>query len=259
MLRIAKTLLSAQYAHMLEYRAEIFLWALAGSLPIIFLGVWLEASQGGNFGLSPEQFARYFLGVMLVRQFTTVWVIWDFEKEIIEGTLSFKLLQSLDPVWHHVSLHLAEKMTRIPLIFVFFGLFFGLYPQSFWIPSFGQVVLFILSLVMVFTLRFLIQYTFAMMAFWTERASSIEQCWHLFYQFLSGLIAPLEVFPDVVRNLVLITPFPYLVHFPSAILTGLPVNIPQGFLVMFAWCAFFYFCNRWLWKKGLKQYSGMGA
>ncbi|CCQ61415.1 similar to ABC-type uncharacterized transport system permease component [Crocosphaera watsonii WH 0401] len=41
--------LSVYYAHMLEYRAEIFFWVLSGSLPIILMGVWIQASQGGDF------------------------------------------------------------------------------------------------------------------------------------------------------------------------------------------------------------------
>ena len=38
--RIIRVLLGAQYAHMLEYRAEIALWALSGVLPFIMLSVW---------------------------------------------------------------------------------------------------------------------------------------------------------------------------------------------------------------------------
>jgi ABC-2 type transport system permease protein len=39
----------------------------------------------------------------------------------------------------------------------------------------------------------------------------------------------------------------------------LPVNIAQGFLVMIGWILFFLALNRWLWRRGLRQYSGMGA
>jgi len=213
--RKAKTLLSAHYAHMLEYRAEIFLWALSNSLPIILMGVWIEASQNGDFDFSPQEFARYFFSVLLVRQFTTIWVIWDFEREIVEGKLSLRLLQPIDPVWHHVAL--------------------------------------------AFILRFAIQYTFAMLAFWTERASAIQQFWGLFYIFLSGAIAPLEVFPDTVRQILEWTPFPYMMHFPAILLMGLPVNFGSSILIMIGWTIVFIMLNRWLWRKGLKQYSGMGA
>lgn len=258
-LRIAGTLLSVYYAYMVEYRAELLLWVLSGSLPLILMGVWMQAAQGGQFGLSPVEFARYFLAAFVVRQFTVVWVIWEFEREIVEGRLSFRLLQPIDPVWHHFMSHFAERFARLPFAFLLIALFFLLYPQSFWLPSLGTLLLFLFVIGFAFALRFLIQYTLSMFAFWTERASALEQFWLLFYLFLSGLIAPLEVFPPVMREIALWTPFPYLIHFPASILVGLPIDLVKGLFVMAGWCALFYGVNRWLWRRGLKQYSGMGA
>lgn len=258
-IRKAKTLIWVYYAYMLEYRAELLFWALSGTLPLILMGVWVEASQGGQFGLSPVDFVRYFLAVFLVRQFTVVWVIWEFEREVVEGKLSFRLLQPLDPGWHHIASHFAERFARLPFALLLVGLFFFLYPQALWLPRLDQVLLFIAGTVMAFILRFLMQYTFAMFSFWTERANAIESFSFLFLLFLSGMIAPLEVFPPVVRTIALWTPFPYLINFPASLLIGLPQNIVGGFLAMLGWSTIFFLLNRWLWHRGLKQYSGMGA
>lgn len=253
------TFLSVYYAHMLEYRAEIFFWVLSGSLPIILMGVWVEAAQGGKFELTSVEFARYFFCVFQVRQFTNVWVIWDFEKEVIEGKLSFKLLHPFDPGWHHVSRHIAEKITRFPIAILLTLLFFWLYPKAVWMPEIIDIFLCLIAILFSFTLRFLIQYTFAMFAFWTERASAIQQFWFLFDIFLSGMTAPLDVFPSAIRDIVMWTPFPYTVYFPAALLTNIPVNIITSFVMMLGWIGIFFIINRWLWKRGLKQYSGMGA
>ena len=255
----ALTMLSVYYAYMVEYRAELILWVLSGSLPIIMMGVWTQAAQGGQFGLSAVDFARYFLAIFIVRQITVVWVIYEFEKEVVEGKLSPRLLQPLDPVWHHVASHISERAARIPFTLLLIGLFFVLYPQAIWVPSLGNLLLFSLAVVLAFTLRFLIQYTLAMFAFWTERASALENLWFLFYLFLSGLIAPLKVFPEPVRVAALWTPFPYLLNFPASLLVGLPVDVTRGFLSMVGWILLFLGINRWLWRRGLKQYSGMGA
>lgn len=257
--RKALTLLSVYYAYMVEYRAELILWVLAGSLPIILMGVWIQAAQGGRFGLTPVDFARYFLAVFIARQITIVWVIYDFEREIVEGKLSPRLLQPLDPVWHHIASHLSERLARIPFVLLLIVLFFLLYPQAFWLPSLGRFSLFVLAVALAFALRFIIQYTIAMFAFWTERATALENFWFLFYLFLSGLIAPIEVFPESVRTVVLYTPFPYLIDFPASLLVGLPVDVARGFLSMVGWLLVFLGANRWLWRRGLKRYSGMGA
>ncbi|UZQ56063.1 ABC-2 family transporter protein [Trichothermofontia sichuanensis B231] len=258
-LRLPATLLSVYYAYMLEYRAELLLWALSGSLPIILMGVWTQAAQGGQFGLSAIAFARYFLAVFLVRQLTVVWVIWEFEKEVVQGKLSFRLLQPLDPVWHHVASHLAERLARVPFTLALLGLFFLLYPQAIWLPSGTNVLWFCLVISLAFILRFLIQYTFALFSFWIERAVAIEQFWFLIYLFLSGMIAPLDMFPPGVRAVVLWTPFPYLIYFPAALLVGMPVDLQQGLIVFGIWGSLLFILNRWLWRQGLKHYSGMGA
>lgn len=258
-LRIFSTFSSVYYAYMVEYRAELLLWVLSGSLPLILMGSWMQAAGSGQFGLSATDFARYFLAVFLVRQFTVVWVIWEFEREIVEGRLSFRLLQPIDPVWHHFMSHFAERFARLPFAVILIGLFFWLYPQALWVPNPVGFALALLGVGLAFALRFLMQYTLAMFAFWTERASALEQFWFLFYLFLSGMIAPLEVFPPLMREIALWTPFPYLIYFPASLLVGLPVDLGRSLLIMAGWIAVFYGASRWLWRRGLRQYSGMGA
>lgn len=258
-LRIARTMLTVYYAYMVEYRAELMLWVLSGTLPLILMGIWAEASQSGKFGLSPVEFVRYFLAVFLVRQFTVVWVVWEFEREVLEGTLSPYLLQPLDPVWRHFFSHVSERLARLPFVLVLIGLFLLLYPQAAWWPTPINLLLAALAIVCSFCLRFTIQYTFAMLAFWTERSSALEQFWFLLYTFLSGMIAPLSMFPDGVRVVVLWTPFPYLIYFPASLLINHPDQVGQGFIAMGLWFGVCLGLNRWLWRLGLRRYSGMGA
>lgn len=257
--RIIITLLATQYAYMLEYRAELWLWALAGSLPIILMGVWHQAASNSNLALSAVELVRYFLAVFIVRQMTVVWVIYEFEKEIVSGSLSQRLLQPLDPVWHHLAAHLSERLARLPLIILLVGLGLLLYPQAAWQPDWWRVLLFAVVTLLTFGLRFLMQYTFAMCTFWTERAMAIEQLWFLLYLFLSGLVAPIELFPPLLQTILPWTPFPYMIHFPAAILIGLPVDIGRGLVMIGVWAAVFALVNRWLWRRGLRRYSGMGA
>lgn len=252
-------LLSTYYAYMVEYRAELVLWVLAGLFPFILMGVWMEAAQGGQFGLDPLAFARYFLAVFLVRQLNIVWVIWEFEKEVVSGKLSPLLLQPIDPVWRHVASHLAERVARLPFVLALVLIFFRLYPQAFWVPDGRNLLVLLVVAPLVFALRFLMQYTLAMAAFWTERASALEELWFLVYLFLSGLVAPLSVFPEPLVRVLNWTPFPYLISFPASLLVGLPVSAGRGILVILLWLGAFWVLNRWLWRRGLRQYSGMGA
>ncbi|PSN17725.1 multidrug ABC transporter permease [filamentous cyanobacterium CCP5] len=258
-LRKIWTFLLVYYAYMVEYRAELLFWVLSGTFPLILMGIWAQAAQSGQFSLAPTELVRYFLAVFLARQFTVVWVIWEFEREVVQGKLSPYLLQPIDPVWRHFFSHVAERFARLPFVFVLIGLFLLLYPQAGWWPTPTNLILALLAVSGSFCLRFLMQYTFALLAFWTERASAIEQFWFLIYTFLSGMVAPLELFPEAVRAIVLWTPFPYLIYFPASLLINRPENVLQGFVTMALWAAVFFGLNRWLWHQGIRQYSGMGA
>src|SRR5690606_37957156 len=97
LVRKAWAFLPTYHAYILAYRAALVLWALASSLPFILVGAWLKAAEGGDFGKSPGELARYFLAAFIVRQVTVVWVIWEFEHDVVKGRLSSQLLMPIDP------------------------------------------------------------------------------------------------------------------------------------------------------------------
>lgn len=257
--RVAAVLLSSQYAYMLEYRAEIVLWALSGVLPFIMLGLWSAVDAGGGLGMGSLQLARYFLSAFVVRQFTIVWVMYTFEEDNLNGRLSPYLLQPLPLVWRYVAAHLSEQATRLPFVAMLVGLFFLLYPAAFWWPSLPSLLLTMLATLAAFALRFLMQFTLTMVCFWSEKASALERLLYLPYVYFSGLVAPLALYPEGVRAFAFWTPFPYMVDVPARILAGEPVPVLQSFAAMAAWAALLLPINLLLWRRGLRHYSAMGA
>jgi ABC-2 type transport system permease protein len=261
-LRLARVLLGSQYAVMLEYRAEIALWALSGVLPFVMLGLWSElaaSDPGAAAGLDPAQLGRYFLAAFVVRQFTVVWVVYSFEEDALAGRLAPQLLQPLPPLWRHVAAHLAEQVTRLPFVLVIVALFFALQPGSFWLPSPGRAAAGVLAIGLAFAINFLLQSCIACLCFWSERATALERLLFIPYVFLSGLVAPLQSFPPEVRRLAEWTPFPWILRFPAALLAGEPLAVGTGLLTMLAWIGLLTPVLLLLWRSGVRRYSAMGA
>ena len=257
--RVARALLGSQYALMLEYRAEIALWALSGVLPLIMLGVWSGSGAGTAAGLSPQQLSHYFLAAFVVRQFTVVWLIHVFEEDALQGRLSPLLLQPLAPLWRYLAAHISEQATRVPFVLLMLGVLGLAAPGVLWWPSPGALVLGLLAILAAFLLRFLLQILVTTLCFWSERAAALDRLLLIPYLFLSGLVAPLDTFPPVVRRLALATPFPWMVDFPARLLAGEPVNVALGFGAIASWCLLLWPFSRWLWRAGLRRYSAMGA
>jgi ABC-2 type transport system permease protein len=74
-LRLARVLLSVTLAAFIEYRAEVFIWMIAGTLPLMMMFIWMGlAANGPVGGYAAVDFAAYFLLVFILRQFTVCWV-----------------------------------------------------------------------------------------------------------------------------------------------------------------------------------------
>ena len=258
-LRKARALIGLYLAYMLEFRAEIYLWVLASVLPLILLGVWARAAETGAFPLSRVEFIRYFVAVFVVRQFSFIWVIWEFEELVVTGNLSQQLLMPMDPAWRFVASHITERIVRLPLVLGVVGLCFGLYPEAFWLPRLADFGLAVVLIALAFSARFALQYMMSMLSFWSERAASIEELWFVVYMFLSGLIAPLDVYPESVRRITELTPFPYLIYYPVNLLLGRGAPFGRAALVLAVWGGVAWAMQRYLWRRGLDRYSAMGS
>lgn len=257
--RVARALFASQYALMLEYRAEILMWALSGLVPFIMLAIWIESPAGAALGMGPTQLARYFLAAFVVRQFTIAWVMTVFEEDALQGRLSPMLLQPLHPFWRYLASHLAEQAIRLPFVALIASLFFLLLPWAFWLPSPQRVLLTLAATLLGFLLNFLIQCTMACLCFWSDRVNALERLIYIPMLFLSGTAAPLEAFPPALRRLVEWTPFPLLVNFPAQLLSGGDVPIAAGFTALALWITGLFLLMRLLWRIGVKRYGAMGA
>ncbi len=258
-LRLARVLLSVQYAYMLEYRAEIALWALSGLLPLIMLALWSGAAAAADLSLSPAELNRYFLAAFVVRQFTVVWVIHVFEEDALQGRLSPYLLQPLHPFWRYLAAHIAEQATRVPFVLaIVLAVWLLGAGASGWPPP-STWLLGLLLIHLAFLLRFLLQSVITMACFWSERAAALDRLLLIPYLFLSGLVAPLEAFPPGLRRLAAATPFPSMVDFPARLLSGGEVDLLGGLATLAAWMALLLPLYLLLWRAGLRRYAAMGA
>jgi ABC-2 type transport system permease protein len=258
-LRIARALFISQYALMLEFRAEILLWALSGVMPLLMFSLWSSAPAGAAAGISPQAFARYFLAAFVVRQFTVVWVVYAFEEDNLLGRLSPLLLQPLPLVWRYAAAHLAEQATRLPFVMVMVALFFLAVPEAVWIPSPARLLLALLAAHLGFWLNFLLQHAITMLCFWSERASALERFLFMPYLFLSGMLAPLDLYPEAVRRFALLTPFPSMLYVPAQLASGGAIDAVAAFRTVALWLAVLIPLNLLLWRAGVRRYAAMGG
>jgi len=262
LLRALPDLFRVGFAGMVAYRAEMTIWILSATMPLIMLALWNAVAEGGPVaGFGQVEIARYFVATLVVRQLTSVWLVWELNYEIRTGRLSPRLLKPMHPLVQNA----VEMITALPVrLVVLAPLVLALVlwrPELLRAPSLGAFALFWVSLGLAWTLNFLIQALFATLAFWLDKTDALFGVWFAFYTLLSGYVAPLAFFPAWSEPLLKTLPFRGML--------AVPVELLGGFLtaeaaltdlaIQVAWVATLGLAVVLVWRRGLVRYGAFGA
>lgn len=259
-----RVLMSVWFAHMSAYRAEIIIWMMTGTVPLIMLAVWIGKAQvnGGVLdGFTPPDFAAYFLGAWVTQQIIVAWVAWELDGQIRQGLLSPKLLRPIDPMWEHVASHVTERFVRLPFMIIVVIIGIILVPGTRLTPDVWHFLVFTVSVCLAFAIRFLSAYCIGLLSFWFTQATALDDLYYVVAAFLTGSFAPLSFYPDAARAVIEWTPFPYLVYYPVRILNGTADGreILRVLAVQLGWTAVLWIGRSLLWRSGLRRYGAVGA
>lgn len=97
-------------------------------------------------------------------------------------------------------------------------------------------------------------------AFWMTDAYGVFQISEMLIFVFAGYIVPLFLFPHTIEFIAYILPFSYMIYFPVAAFTGL-FTLGQLVLILLGqlfWIGCFSLLYTFMWKKGLKMFTGVG-
>jgi ABC-2 type transport system permease protein len=253
-----------EVALQLAYRGAIVIWLLGLLLePIIYLVVWttVAAAQGGTVGgFTAGNFAAYFTVLMIVNQLTFTWHFEFFDWRVRLGFFSAMLLRPLHPIHNDV----AENLTFKALTFTIVVPVAILLLVSFGATSETQpwhVVAFVPALALAMLLRFVVEWTLALVALWVTQTAAINQAYWVVVLFLSGQVAPLTLLPGPIQTIASVLPFRWMVAFPVETALGRlsPTEILLGYAIQVGWIVAALAVLRVAWRAGIRRYSAVGA
>ena len=246
------------------YRGAIAIWLLGLVMaPLISLVVWTTVARGSGGsagGFTAGEYAAYFIAVMAVNNLTFIWHIGVFEWRIKNGFFSPVLLRPMHPIHNDVVENLTFKaltlVAMLPIAILLAVVFDADFGTGVW-----DALAFVPVLVGAVAVRFLCEWTVGLAAFWITRTMTLNQLYGTLTMFLSGQIAPLSLFPEPVPIIASILPFRWMVAFPVEVLLGRvdgrELLIGVGMQVL--WIASSLLAMRWVWGRGVRRYSAVGA
>lgn len=244
------------------YPAASFIWVLADvQAALVLPAVWLaSAGPGGQIaGMSHGDLVAYYLCSMTLAQFVICHLMWDIAIDIKEGFFSAQILRPYAFFTTTAARNLSWRIAKLllflpilPLVFFAYGGVRGVELHAGWT--------FWASVLLAHTLSFLAAYCLSMVTLWTTEFISIFRLYYVPEMILSGRLLPLQTLPPWAQDLAELLHFPYMVAFPTNLLLGevSGAEAVRGLTMQITWCAFFALLGLVLFRRGMRQYTGVG-
>lgn len=257
-----KQTLIISFAKHTAYRLDFFLQIVAPALVFFFINYSLWTSIFGFNGTETinnytlKQMIHYQVWVMIVGLLAQGHTSFNLSQDIRLGRISSYLIYPFNLWEFHTASFISFEFIQLfigittYLSLLFFGIvqFVSLKPLLYGVSIAVFVGFF----------WFTVQYLLGLLSFWLEETWVLRVSFRLISSFLSGVIVPLDFFPEWLFKLLTYTPFPYLTYYPVKIFMGEITNLSFPLLILSIWIIIFIALNRWVWKKGLKLYTAAG-
>ena len=231
--------------------------------PVIYLVVWstIARQQGGEVGgITPGQFAAYYIVWTLVRNMNIIFTPYGWEERIRTGELSGMLLRPMHPIHTDLGFFAGWKFVVIVLWLPIAAVLSLLFQPDLQ-PRLIDVVVFAFAIWGAYLVRTLTYAVLGMASFWTTRVLPVIQLVMTVELLLSGRLVPLSLMPDWAQQLANVLPFKWTFGFPiEALVGGLPVSELLGGLATQAlWIAIGAIALRAIWPFAVRRYSAVSG
>jgi ABC-2 type transport system permease protein len=265
MLRIYQRLWQVNWAEQWQYRANLLMYLLYWLVsPVVYLAVWtaIANQQGAVNGLTANDFATYYLTLLIVDQLTSEITIHLFSYKIWDGTLSGELIRPAHPILTQTLVNnIAFKgLTLLGLSPIWVGLAL-LFRPDYSAVTWPKLLLALPAIALGFATSFLLGAALSSVAFWTTRVMSLHEFYSAVVILFSGQFVPLQLMPGAIQVMARFLPFQMFRYIPIEIILGrlTPAEIVSSYLVGAAWLGVALILFTWVWREGLKRYSAVGA
>ena len=260
--RALPTLFRVSFADAVAYRAELIVWMLSTTMPLIMLALWSAVARDGPVGrFGQKDFVAYFLATFIVRQLTGAWAAWQMNYEIRHGTLAMRLLRPIHPMIAFAVENLAAQPLRLVIALPVAGIGLALVGSAV-VPH--DPVLWALwpaALLGGWLITFLASFAIGCVAFYTESSIMVMDVWMTLFYVFSGYLLPVELFPPFVRQVVDWLPFRYQIGLPVEIMTS--AHGREAALVLlaqqWAYVAVLLAAAVVLWRRGIARFAAYGG
>lgn len=260
------SVVSLEFRKILVFRTEFWVTFLGQSLVqlVIARSLWTAIFEQQNVtemnGFSLPMLTLYYVIVPIGSRILTGENLGFISREIYEGTFTRYLLYPLSWFQYKSLTYFSHSLFYALQLMIFFIGYKIFISGGLTAIELGNLLLGI-GLFLISSLMYLLMsVAVELLALWADNIWSLMVMLRFFSNFLGGALIPLAFFPEEAQKILVWTPFPNLVSLPARTIMGMTTTeeIFRGILVIGFWGVVMAAIVSFLWKKGQKNYSGVG-
>lgn len=259
------SIFKANWQAVFEYRLNFFLGRLENIILLItlyFLWTSVFARHETIFDYNKAEILTYVIGGHFLRTLILETRTKFVGEEIYSGFISSVLLKPISYFWQWFAEDFARKTLTISTSIFEAAIFIILVkPPLFIQKDMNLIFLAIAAVILAALLNFVINFTWALIGFWSDNVYGPHFLIEVIVSFASGSIFPLDFLPSFLFRFFQVLPFSFVFFFPLKLYLGqlASMAILAGFLFQILWFGISLLVYKFIWNKGVKVYSAVGG
>jgi ABC-2 type transport system permease protein len=251
----------------LEYRTDFFLSLLGAVFPIViqyfyWQAVFASSQRSEVFGFSYNQMIAYSILAVLMSRLIGTNFQYEIAKDIKDGGMNKYIVKPMSYLLYRISCFLGEKSIQMSVILAISVVVVVMLHVWLDFPvTVSQVVIFFCVVPLALMLNFFIYYCLSATAFWFTEANGAFRTFVLLANIAGGGLFPLDIYGPVLKGILQMLPFNYVIYFPIQLLCG-KLTYSEALLgagMQIVWIGVFVACSQQLWKRGYRKYIAVGG
>ncbi len=244
------------------YRAEMFVWVLATTMPLISLALWTAVAREAPVGrFTAAGFGAYFLVTFIVRQITGSWISWQMNFEVRQGTLSQRLLRPVHPLFAYGAEVIAALPLRLVVALPVAIVILATSARQGLTTDPLLWLAFFLALLGSWLITYLVNVMIGTLALFMESSIKVMDVYLALFFVFAGYTIPVELFPGWLRALNDWLPFRYQIGLPVELATHGHTRAEALRMLgqQWAYVLVLGLAAQMFWQRGLKRFAAYGG
>ena len=243
------------------YRLNMFMWRVRQVFVFLLpYFLWRAVLGGGGdiYGYDFGSIMTYLFGTTILRSLVMGSRTVDLGWMINSGMLTIPLMRPFNMFGFLLTRDAADKLFNLSFMFIEIPLILLVFrPPVFLQANPYTLVITLVSIIFAIMIYFFINIIFGSLGFWTRDVWAPRFLLMVILEFATGAMFPLDMLSNLWQNVLLWTPFPYLLFIPLRIYLGSSKTI-MYLIGQFIWVILLYLLARYVWKRGLLRYEAEG-